>query len=148
MTKRKRIPKLSDEWLGDVWTLRPVDGGEDELANFDQIILSGVTRCLESQDRAEIADSLSLILGQDVPASMLDAYASEAKRGHNIPAFRSLALIGVAGRFDVLDALVREVGGKVLSEPEVKYYRIGKAYVDHLNALRALRKEAGDLFGP
>jgi hypothetical protein len=65
-----------------------------------------------------------------------------------MPTSRFLALVALTRRFDVLDALVREVGGKALDRHDAKYFRIGKRYVDHLNASRALRQEMEELISP
>ena len=79
---------------------------------------------------------------------MLNAYASEARNQHRIPASRFLALIGLTRRFDILDAVLREVGGKALDEQDAKEFRIGKSYVASLSAARTLREDVADLFGP
>jgi hypothetical protein len=146
VTKRKRTPKLSDEWLTDVWTVRPIDYAEGELADFDQLVSSAVARCLKQESRADIARDLSHILGERVTVHMLNAYASEERREHNISAVRLLALIGLTSRFDILDALVREVGGKALDRNGASYFRVGKRYVDYLNAARALREDVAKIF--
>jgi len=148
MAKRKRTPKLSDEWMRDIWTLRPLDCGLGELEHFEALISSAVARCLKDQDRVEIACDLSTVFGEDISVHMLNAYASEARSEHRIPASRFLALIGLTRRFDILDAVVREVGGKVLTESDTKQFRVGKSYLASLNAARILRDEVTDLFGP
>jgi len=142
----KRKPLLSDEILADVWNIKSLDYAEDELKDFDMLISSAVSRCLsEDEDsKATIAGLMSLMLGADVPASMLDAYASPARRSHTISAHRFLILIAVTRRFDVLDAILREVGGKALDRSDSSIFQLGKAYVNTVNADRELRslKEA------
>lgn len=146
--QRKRKPRLTDESLRDVWNLRPVDCGEAELADFDQLISSAVSRCLNDENRLEIAGDLSTVFGEEISVHMLNAYASEARNQHRIPASRFLALIGLTRRFDILDAVLREVGGKALDEQDAKEFRIGKSYVASLSAARTLREDVADLFGP
>jgi len=146
MTKRK--PKLSDERLHDVWNVRGLDYGEAELENFDQLISSAVARCLKDEDRAEVAATLSYLLDEEVTVHMLNAYASEARRAFKIPASRFLALIAMTSRFDVLDAVLREVGGKAIDRQGAKVFRIGVDYVASVNAARVLRDSVADLFDP
>jgi hypothetical protein len=128
--------------------LHPVDCGEAELAHFDRLISSAVGRCLDSENRAEIARDLSIVFGEEISVHMLNAYASEARTQHKIPASRFLALIGLTRRFDILDAVLRDVGGKALNESDAKEFRIGRSYVASLNAARTLREDVADLFKP
>lgn len=74
MTKRK--PALSDERLADIWTVRGLDYAEGELDDFDKLISPAVSRCLaeDEDNRAELAELLSLVLGERVSVMMLDAY--------------------------------------------------------------------------
>ena len=144
----KRKPSLSDERLADIWNVRGLDYAEGELADFDKLISSAVSRCLadDEDDRAELADLVSLVLGERVSVMMLDAYASEARRGQRIPASRFLALIAVTRRFDILDAVLREVGGKALDRSDARVYRLGRRYLDSLQASRRLREAATEIF--
>ncbi len=62
------------------------------------------------QSRNAIAEQMSAFLGDRVPLSMLDAYASLAKDAHNIPAHRLIALVAVAGDARLLNALLADTG--------------------------------------
>jgi hypothetical protein len=143
----KRKPQLSNEWMRDIWTLRPVDCGRGELEHFDALISSAVARCLKDENRVELAGGPSTVFNEEISVHMLNAYASEARKDHKIPASRLLALIGLTRRFDILDALVREIGGKALSEHDTKEFRIGKSYVISRNAARTLDRDVANLFG-
>lgn len=147
---KKRKPTLTDERLRDVWNVRGLDYGEGELEGFDKLISSAVSRCLKEDDshRGEQADTLSYLLGEDVSAFMLDGYSSEARRDHRIPASRFLALIAMTRRFDILDAVLREIGGKALNRHDTKIFRIGVEYVASVNADRALQEAMADRYLP
>ncbi len=47
--------------------------------------------------RQDIAENMSIWLGEEVTKNMLDAYASEARSDHTIPFLRLLALVHVTG---------------------------------------------------
>lgn len=144
----KRKPTLTDEWLNDFWNVRGLDYGAAELKDFDRLVSSAVARCLEGEDRAEVAATLSYILGESVTANMLNAYASEARNAHRIPASRFLALMAMTRRFDLLDAVLREIGGKAVDRHGAKIFRVGKSYVASVNAARVLREEVAELYTP
>lgn len=147
---KKRQPTLSDEWLNDVWNVRDLDYGEAELENFDKLISSAVSRCLREDDcdRDRQAAHLSYVLGEEVSVSMLNAYSSEARRDQRIPASRFLALIAMTRRFDILDAVLRGVGGKALDWHASKVFRIGVDYVNNVNAARTLRESLSEVVAP
>lgn len=134
--KRKLNQTLTDKWLKDSWNVRGLDYGESELENFDKLISSAVARCLKEDggNRQQQADHLSYLLGQDISVAMLNAYSSEGRREHKIPASRFLVLIAMTRRYDILDAVLREVGGKALDRHEAKMLRVGH---DHLESVRA-----------
>lgn len=136
MNKVRKNPFLSDEMLRDIWNVRPLDYAEGELKDFDALVSSAVARCLNESEysRAEQADMLSFLLGDSVSVAMLNAYTSGARRDHRVPASRLLLLIAMTRRFDILDALLREVGGKALDQNDAKVYEIGTKFVASLNA--------------
>ena len=147
---RKRKPTLSIERLRDVWNVRGLEDVEGELEDFDKLVSSAVSRCLREHkgNRDEQAADLSYLLGEEISAAMLDSYSSEARREHKISASRFLALIAMTGRFDILDAVLREVGGKALDRYDAKVFHIGVDYVASVNANRILREDIADLFSP
>lgn len=67
-----------------------------------------VSRCLDECGipRDEVARRMSDFLGEKVPVSMLDAYASQAKTQHQISAIRLVALASVTGDERPLNALL------------------------------------------
>jgi hypothetical protein len=87
---------------------------------------------------------MSLLMGEDVTPAMIDAYASEARTGHNIPAARWWALVAVTGRFDVADAMATRTGARVISGEEIRATELGhiQAEMDELQA-RAKALKAG-----
>lgn len=149
-SKGKQKPHLSDEWLADAWNVRGLDYGEAELENFDKLISSAVSRCLkeDDNDRQEQAATLSYLLDEHVSVAMLDSYTSEARRKHKIQASPFLALIAMTRRFDILDAVLREVGGKALDRHDAKVFRVGVDYIASVNADRNLRVGLEELYDP
>lgn len=147
---RKRKPVLSDERLHDVWNVRGLDYGERELEDFDKLISSAVARCLreDESDRNQQASDLSSLLGEEVSDAMLNAYSSEARRDHKIPASRFLGLIAMTRRYDILDAVLREVGGKALDRHDAKVFRVGVDYVNSVKASRGLRASLEEVVSP
>jgi len=105
-----------------------------DLAGFDRVVAAAVAQALKNdpRDRYEIAAAMSRLLDEDVTKFMLDAYASEARDQHNIPAHRALALVLVTERYDLLDAMVRRIGASLLVGEEIITARLG-----HLQAQRS-----------
>ena len=60
--------------------------------------------------REDIARLMAEYLGEPVPPSALDAYASQAREGHKISACRLLALVQVTGDTRLLQLLAEEFG--------------------------------------
>lgn len=58
------------------------------------------------RDRAQVAKEMSAYLDETVTKGMLDAYASQARESHNIPAHRLIALVLVTGDPRPLNALL------------------------------------------
>jgi len=128
---KKRKPILTDDLIADYWGVLPPTYDAGGLKDFDKLIASAVSRCLAEakESRPEIAAELSSILGESVSKSMLDAYSSHARREHPINVHRFLALIMVLGQWDILDAVVRQIGGKVITGHDLKALRVGKALI-------------------
>lgn len=106
---------------------------EADLAGLDRVVAGMVAAALkgDTRSRDEIAGAMSALLAEPVTKLMLDAYASEARADHNISAARTLALIAVTERYDLLDALVRRIGAALLVGEELHAARLG-----HLQAQR------------
>jgi hypothetical protein len=106
---------------------------ESDLAGLERAIAGAIGRVLkdDSRSRGEIAGAMSSLLDEDISRFMLDAYASEAREGHNVSASRFLALIAVTRRFDVLDGVLERIGARLLVGEEVHAARLG-----HLEAKR------------
>lgn len=102
-----------------------------ETASAVATILRGETR-----NRYDIAAAMSALLDDEVSKLMLDAYASEAREGHRISFDRMLVLIVATGRYDVLRALIRKIGGDLTVGEEVLLTEIG-----HLEAEKRHRDQ-------
>ncbi len=124
---RKRRPSFDSSQLGFTFEApRPVSMPA-ELAGLDAMIAAAVGTVLkdDARSRQEIAGAMSALLGEEISALMLDAYASEARGNHNIPTHRALAMVAVTGRFDVMDALLRRIGAALLVGEEIHTAQLG-----------------------
>lgn len=132
MTKRR--PAFHPAQLGFTFDPPVPARDEAELAGLERIVAAKVAIALKQDGRSrhEIAGAMSALLDDIVTKPMLDAYASEAREGHNISAARLLAMVAVTERFDLLDALVRRIGAALLVGEELHAARLG-----HLQAQRA-----------
>lgn len=138
----KRRPALDSSQLGFTFDTPRRARGVGELAGFDRVVASAVSQILgcDGRNRREIAFALSTLLDEDISAMTLDGWASEARDTFNVPFHRALALIAVTERFDVLDALVRRIGGSVLVGSEIITARLG--HIDRQIAeLKQIRSE-------
>lgn len=113
-----------------------------ELAGFDRHLAATVARILkeEHRSREEIAGAMSSLLAEQVTRCMLDAYASEARETHNIPAHRFLALIAVTDRHDLLDVATRRIGAAVIVGREIITAELG--HIDRQIAALKTRRRA------
>jgi hypothetical protein len=130
----KRRASIDPAQLGFTFDPPMPARSEADLAGLDRVVAASVAHAMneDGRSRFEIAGAISSLLADDVTKLMLDAYASEAREGHNISAARLLALIAVTDRFDLLDALVRRIGAALLVGEELHAARLG-----HLQAQRA-----------
>jgi len=100
---------------------------EGALAGLDRVVASAVSSVLKEDPRSrfEVAGGVSSLLDDDVSKAMLDAYSAEAKETHNISVARFLALIAETQRFDILDALCKRIGCKVVVGEEILTVELG-----------------------
>lgn len=116
------------------------------LAGLERRIsqMVGVMLNSDGRTRHEIAAKVTELLGEDVTKMMLDAYASEARDQHKVPASRLLAIVAVTNRHDLLDPLMREIGAAVLVGEEVQTARLGhiERQIAELNEERRKLKNA------
>lgn len=105
----------------------PLAQNEADLAGLDRMVSAAVSLILknDSRDRHIIAAEMTSLLAEDVSYGMLNAYASEARDGHNISAHRLFALIAVTKRFDALDKLLRKIGVTLLVGEEIHTAQLG-----------------------
>jgi hypothetical protein len=61
-------------------------------------------------DREAVAKEMSAYLGERVSKAMLEAYASQARETHTIPAHRLIALAVVTGSAKLINALLEGTG--------------------------------------
>ena len=136
----KRQPSLDPRQLGFTFDAPIPARREADLAGLDKVFASSVSEALkgDARSRAEIAGAMTALLAEDVTPLMLDAYASEARTGHNVPAHRFFALIAATDRYDVLDNLVRRIGAALLIGEEIQTAQLGHIdrEIAHLKAKR------------
>lgn len=123
----KRRPSIDPSQLGFTFEPPVPARGDAALAGLEKRYAATVALALKEDERSreEIAGAMSALLAERVSKEMLDAYASEAREGHNISAARFEALIAVTDRFDLLDARMREIGASVLVGEEIAAAEIG-----------------------
>jgi hypothetical protein len=123
----KRRPAFSSDQLAFTFEPGPTAHDEGGLAGFDRAVASAVSQILKDDPRSrfEIAGSMSALLGDEVSKAMLDAYSAEARESHNVSLGRFLALIAETQRYDVLDALCRRIGCRVVVGEEVLTVELG-----------------------
>lgn len=119
MTKRR--PALDPSQLDLGFGVPEPASSDGALSSLERVTASAVGLMLRTDGRSrfEIAGAVSRLMEADVSKMMLDAYASEARDGHNISHARFLALTAATRRYDCLDATVRQIGGKLLVGEEV-----------------------------
>lgn len=136
----KRRSSLDSSQLGFTFDPPAAARSVAGLAGLDRIVAASVAKALKEDSRGsryEVAGAISALLDEPVTKLMLDAYASEARDGHNISFARGLALFAATERFDLLDSLVRRIGAALLVGEEIHTARLG-----HLKAQqRALSVE-------
>lgn len=139
MGKRKDVPGQ----LGFDFEALSVDTSPASLAALERQISIAVSDILHAEERSRtvIAAEMSDLLDDEVSRAMLDAYASQAREGHKVPMSRFFALVAVTNRHDVLDRLVRHIGGAVLVGEQIKTARLG----DIDRRIEALKKERREI---
>ena len=143
----KRRPALTDLQMAFSFEVPAAATDAGDLAGFGPMIAAGVARaCREdNRGRAAIAAAMAAVLGEPVSKAMLDAYASEAREQHSIPAHRWWALIAVTGRWDIADAMAARCGARLLSGEEIRAAELGhvQAQIAELqDRMRELRSSA------
>lgn len=123
----KRRPSIDAGQLG--FTFEPAQPARRaaDLAGLARRFAASAALALKEDPRSrdEIAGAMSALLDEPVSKAMLDAYASEAREQHAIPAHRFFALIAVTDRPDLLDQRTREIGAAVLVGEELLVARLG-----------------------
>ncbi len=92
-----------------------------------RLISKAISRALKESPmtRAQIAASMSEMLGEDVSAHMLNAYASPAREEHRISLVRFKALARVTGSVWLWEAAVNGDGLTLLQGEEALLAQIG-----------------------
>lgn len=116
--------------------------GAAGLAGIEARICATVGSILASDGRSRevIAAEMTVLLDEEVSRAMLDAYSSPARAGHRVPMSRFWALLTVTGRLDLLDPLLREIGGALVVGDEVKTVRLGQLQQTIARAQAEMRK--------
>lgn len=91
--------------------------------------------------RPEIADAMSAWLGEgeEVPTSMLDAYASQAREGHTISYLRMIALGVVTGDPRLLQLAAEPLGRVVIEDRYLGAIQEAQA-TEQIERLEQMRK--------
>ncbi|EGF92455.1 hypothetical protein ABI_08910 [Asticcacaulis biprosthecium C19] len=103
------------------------------LAEIERRVASAVSLAMQSDPRTrlELAADVSALLGEDgdkaISVAMLNAYASEARTTHNISFGRALALFAATQRFDILNALINEIGVQIVTAEQLLTLELGDA---------------------
>lgn len=115
---------------------------EGLLAGLDRLVAGYVSRIVQDDPRsqAEIAAAVSAVLGEDVSAAMLYAYAAPSKDTHNISLARFFALVVATKRADALDALAIRIGCRVLEGPEYVLAQLGHVQAE-LRRLKVMERD-------
>lgn len=98
---------------------------------FDNAIRKAAARSIAacSKSRAGIADEMSAALNIRITEQMLNAYTAHSKPAHRFPAALVPAFCRATGSWELLKALVGEVGDvRLISKSEEIYLQIGKEY--------------------
>lgn len=137
----KRRSALDNRQLGFTFEAPLMPSGASALAGLERRVAASVARALkeDARSREEIAGAVSSMLGEPVTKMMLDAYASEARDNHNVSAGRFMAVIAVTHRYDLFDALVREIGAALLVGEELHLARAGDLRSQIARAQRELK---------
>lgn len=143
----KRRPSFKDPRQGvlsfDVPSNERRDG---QLEGLGRRVASAVSQILGDAARAghsrfAIAAGMSELLNDEVTKAMLDAYASEARDGHNISFERMLALVAETGSYGVLHALLTEIGASLVVGEEIAAVELGHTQAQ----LRDLKRREAEL---
>lgn len=146
----KRQPAFSANQMAFTFEAPRPDVDEGGLAHMERQTASAVARILRDDPRSrfEVAGQLSALMDADISKFMLDAYSAEARDGHNVSFARFLGLIVATQRFDVLDALMRQIGCAVVVGEEILLAEIGHLETQRRNIeqrLKSLKAEAKPL---
>lgn len=138
----KRRSSLSDLQMAFSFDVPSPAVAAGDLAGYSAMVAASVGRMLRESrlDRPEIAKQMTAILAEPVSKAMLDAYASEAREGHNISASRWWALVAVTDRFDIADSIAKRAGARILSGDEIKAAELGHLQAEK-DAIEARIKE-------
>jgi hypothetical protein len=129
---------------------------EGALEGIDRRVASAVSHMLAQagSSRYALAGEVSMLLKDDVSKAMLDAYASEARDGHNISFGRFLALVVATHGYSTLAALVHEIGVAIIIGPEIATLELGHtkaqkaAVLEELKLLERRERELSEIAKP
>lgn len=146
----KRKPAFSADQMAFSFENSRPDVAEGGMAHMERQTASAVAGILrvDPRSRFEVAGQLSALMDADISKFMLDAYSAEGRDGHNVSFARFLGLIVVTQRFDVLDALLRQIGCAVVVGEEILLAEIGHLETQKRNIdqrLKNLKAEAQPL---
>lgn len=146
----KRRPALTDLQMVFSFDVPQAATEAGDLAGFGAMMAASVARACREDGRSRhaIAIAMSDVLGETISKAMLDAYCSESREQHAIPAHRWFALITVTGRWDIADAMTARCGARILSGDEIRAAELGhvQAQMNELQErLKQLKADARPL---
>jgi hypothetical protein len=126
MPRRKPCPQTNDLFADGLFPVR-APAEPVPAMDFNVRIAQAISRALKESplSRAQIAASMSEMLGEDVSAHMLNAYASPAREEHRISLVRFKALARVTGCVWLWEAAVKGDGLTLLQGEEALLAQIG-----------------------
>lgn len=143
MSNKKKSSLSKDQLAFTFEAPKPAKNSAD-LAGLDCVVASGCAQMLkdDARSREEIAGAMSALLSEEVTPLMLDAYAAPARKKHNLPMHRALALVAVTNRFDILNIWARRIGAAVLVGEQLQTALIGN--IDRQMAELRKKKKAAE----
>lgn len=102
------------------------------------LITDAIRRSTKS--RAQIAEEMSHLLGQEVTEAQLNAFTAPSKTGHRWPSAWDRAFCHATGDFRLLTKKAELAGFRVVSVEEYQYLQLGKTYIEQKRAAEAMAR--------
>jgi len=134
-------PRLAGVSLGNHGEKLPKGAGQPGSLNDDRLVRAAIAttirRCALS--RVQIADSMSLLLGQRVTAKMLNSYSADSMTPNRFPVAWQRAFCQATGDDALLRCCAELAGFRLLTQAEVDLLELGREYLRQKRAAEKLR---------